>query len=106
MTRMNRRQLLKSASLATMPFVMGRVKAQAPPASGQTNGLIVRMQEPRNLETSPDSLLAWKTPSEQFYVRSHFAVPKINLDSYRLSVTGHVSSELSLSLKDLIDESK
>ena len=103
---MNRRQLLKSASLATAPFVMGRVKAQAPPASGQTNGLIVRMQEPRNLETPPDGLLEWKTSTEQFYVRSHFAVPKIDLDSYRLSVTGHVTSDLSLTLKDMIDESK
>jgi len=45
------------------------------------------------------------TPNDQFYVRWHWAVipTEINVDSCRLSVSGHVDKALSLSLKDIVD---
>ena len=98
---MNRRQLLKSASMATLPLLSRRVEAQAPPSQEPTSsGMIVRMQEPRNLETPPEGLLPGKTPTEQFYVRSHFAVPKVDHAAYRLKIVGHVENELSLALDE------
>ena len=64
--------------------------------------MIVRMQEPRNLETPPEGLAPWKTKSEHFYVRSHFAVPKLDAAGYTLKVTGHVAHPLTLSLEELL----
>jgi DMSO/TMAO reductase YedYZ molybdopterin-dependent catalytic subunit len=45
------------------------------------------------------------TPNDQFYVRWHWAVipTEINVDTFRLSVGGHVDKALSLSLKDIVD---
>lgn len=79
-----------------MPFAV-RSRGQDGDA---TNGRIVRMQEPRNLETPIDGLLPWQTKTHQHYVRSHFAVPKITADDFRLTVTGHVERPLNLTLAD------
>ena len=45
------------------------------------------------------------TPNDQFYVRWHWAVipTEVDVDSFRLSVNGHVDKPLSLSLKDIVD---
>ena len=45
------------------------------------------------------------TPNDQFYVRWHWAVipTEIDVDTFRLSVSGHVDKALSLSLKDIVD---
>ena len=72
------------------------------PPKADFSGMIVRMQEPRNLETPTAGLVPWTTKTEQFYVRSHFAVPKLDFDTYTLKVTGHVEKELSLSFKELL----
>ncbi len=44
------------------------------------------------------------TPNDLFYVRWHWAVipTEIDVDSFRLAVRGHVGTELSLSLKDIL----
>jgi DMSO/TMAO reductase YedYZ molybdopterin-dependent catalytic subunit len=66
--------------------------------------LIVLKTEPLNGEV-PLPLLdgAVVTPAEHFYVRSHFAVPSIDVSSWRLQVRGLVTNALSLSLDDLKD---
>ena len=45
------------------------------------------------------------TPNDQFYVRWHWAVipTEIDVQTFRLSVSGHVDNALSLSLKDVVD---
>jgi DMSO/TMAO reductase YedYZ molybdopterin-dependent catalytic subunit len=45
------------------------------------------------------------TPNDQFYVRWHWAVipTEIDVDTFRLSVSGHVDKALSLTLKDVVD---
>jgi DMSO/TMAO reductase YedYZ molybdopterin-dependent catalytic subunit len=65
------------------------------------NRLIARQLEPDNLEMPFDLLDGYLTPTELFYVRSHFPAPRIDAADYRLSVRGAVARELSLSLAEL-----
>ena len=44
---------------------------------------------------------SWMTPVEDFYIRSHAPVPKVDSGQFRLSVEGLVRKPLSLSLKEL-----
>lgn len=95
---MNRRQLLKSAPLAAVPWLAGRAGGEpAPP-------LITRMHEPRNLETpvgalAPEGKLV--TANDAFYVRSHFAMPKIDMATWTLKVEGHVEKPAEYSFDQL-----
>ena len=64
-------------------------------------GLIIRQKDPNNLEMPFDQLGDFITPSELFYIRSHFATPELNPVTYRLSIRGAVRNELSLSYADI-----
>jgi DMSO/TMAO reductase YedYZ molybdopterin-dependent catalytic subunit len=64
-------------------------------------GLIIRQKDPNNLEMPFDQLGDFITPSELFYIRSHFLVPELNVASYRLSIRGAVRRELSLSYAEV-----
>ncbi len=67
----------------------------------QRSGLIVRQRRPDNLETPFDLLDDYITPTELFYVRSHFPAPTIDAREWRLTVRGAVAHELSLGLDEL-----
>src|SRR5271156_6548227 len=64
-------------------------------------GLIIRQKDPNNLEMPFDQLEDFITPSELFYIRSHFPKPDLDPRAYRLSITGAVRNELSLSYGDI-----
>ena len=64
-------------------------------------GLIIRQKDPNNLEMPFDQLDEFITPSELFYIRSHFPTPKLDPLAYRLSISGAVRNELSLSYADI-----
>jgi DMSO/TMAO reductase YedYZ molybdopterin-dependent catalytic subunit len=64
-------------------------------------GLIIRQKEPLNLETPLDHVDSFLTPTELFYVRSHFLAPSLDSASYRLLIDGAVRNVLSLSYQDL-----
>jgi DMSO/TMAO reductase YedYZ molybdopterin-dependent catalytic subunit len=66
-------------------------------------GLIIRQKEPTNLETPLDQVDSYLTPTELFYVRSHFPAPRLDLASYRLRIDGAVRNPLSLSYQQLRD---
>jgi DMSO/TMAO reductase YedYZ molybdopterin-dependent catalytic subunit len=66
-------------------------------------GLIIRQKEPRNLETPFDQLDSFLTPTELFYIRSHFPTPTLDITSYRLRIDGAVQHPLSLSYEQLRD---
>ena len=66
-------------------------------------GLIIRQKEPTNLETPFDQLDSYLTPTGLFYIRSHFAAPKLDVASYQLRIDGAVRTPLSLSYKQLRD---
>jgi DMSO/TMAO reductase YedYZ molybdopterin-dependent catalytic subunit len=70
-----------------------------PPA--RSAGLIVRQVSPSNLESPFHALDGPITAEGRLYVRSHFPVPDLNPDTWRLTVRGRVSSPLKLSLEDL-----
>ena len=64
-------------------------------------GLIIRQKDPNNLEMPFDQLGDFITPTELFYIRSHFPTPRLDPVSYRLSVGGAVRRELKLSYADI-----
>ncbi|MEM9702257.1 MAG: sulfite oxidase, partial [Planctomycetota bacterium] len=79
-------------------------------AAGGHPGVIVRQWEPRNLEYPLPSLDGPITPTEQFYVRSHFPVPEADAKTWTLTVNkwnGPIRfgnpeyEELTLTLADL-----
>lgn len=63
--------------------------------------MIVRQSEPQNLEMPFASLSKWTVPTEQFYIRSHFPVPKIDTKDFKLVVEGHVVNRLELTLDEV-----
>ncbi|MDB6027971.1 MAG: sulfite oxidase-like oxidoreductase, partial [Verrucomicrobiales bacterium] len=64
-------------------------------------GLIIRQKEPGNLETPFDQVDSFLTPTELFYIRSHFQVPRLDLGSYRLRIDGAGRNPLCLSYSEL-----
>src|SRR5271156_497106 len=64
-------------------------------------GLIIRQKDPNNLEMPFDQLEDFITPSELFYIRSHFPTPKLDPLAYRLSISGAVRNQLSLCYADI-----
>ncbi len=64
--------------------------------------LIMREKEPENLEFPFSSLKSFITPNEEFFVRSHFPVPKLDLQSWRLKIEGVVDHPGEISYDDLL----
>ncbi|SFJ43579.1 sulfite oxidase [Planctomicrobium piriforme] len=64
-------------------------------------GLIIREKEPLNLEFPFSNLQTVITPTNQFFVRSHFPVPSISAEDWRLEVTGEVDAPFKLSYDEL-----
>src|SRR6476620_7029221 len=64
-------------------------------------GLIIRQKDPNNLEMPFDQLDDFITPSELFYIRSHFPTPELDPHTYRLSMSGAVRNEFGLSYAEL-----
>ncbi len=63
--------------------------------------MIIRQREPTNLETPLDQVDSYLTPTELFYIRSHFPAAKLDLASYQLRIAGAVRNPLSLSYRQL-----
>ena len=63
--------------------------------------LIVREQEPLNLEMPFSSLDGFITPNESFYVRCHFPIPEISVNEWRLKIEGEVEAPFELNYDDL-----
>jgi DMSO/TMAO reductase YedYZ molybdopterin-dependent catalytic subunit len=70
-------------------------------AQGPSAGLVTRQKEPKNLEAPFDRIDSYLTPTELFYIRSHFPAPKLDRATYQLRVDGAVRRPLSLSYEDL-----
>jgi len=71
------------------------------PRQSSPAGLIIRQKEPTNLEMPFDQVDSYLTPTELFYIRSHFPTPKLDLAGYRLRIDGAVRNPLALSYKEL-----
>ncbi|MDA1049383.1 MAG: molybdopterin-dependent oxidoreductase [Planctomycetota bacterium] len=100
----DRRVLLKQASLFAPFWLAGRSAFAAPDPK---TGLIVHTLVPHNAEPPLGSLVqSWITPNELFYVRSHAPVPKVDADTFRLSVEGIVERPFEISLAQLQSDFK
>lgn len=99
---MNRRTFLDAVALAAVsagwPGFPGMLGAQErkPPA------LVPREKDPENLEFPFASLDSFLTPNELFYVRNHFAAPKLNAETWRLRVEGAVEKPLELTHAEIV----
>lgn len=67
-----------------------------------SNGLIVREQEPLNLEMPFSTLNGFTTPNESFYVRCHFPIPEMAAAEWRLKVEGEVEEPFELDYNELL----
>lgn len=79
--------------------------ASLPAAENDPRFLPLEIRAPtpdaRCLEASLSSLEEEVTPTNRFFVRSHFAVPRIDPTRWRLVIDGEVERPLRLTLKDL-----
>jgi DMSO/TMAO reductase YedYZ molybdopterin-dependent catalytic subunit len=64
-------------------------------------GLVIRQKEPKNLEAPFDRIDSYLTPTELFYIRSHFPIPNLDRASYQLRIDGAVGRPLALSYEEL-----
>ena len=66
------------------------------------DGRIVRGEDPLNLEMPFSSLDQFITPTESFYVRTHFPIPKIDRDAWWLHVEGEVEKPFAINYEELV----
>src|ERR1700687_799277 len=64
-------------------------------------GLIIRQKEPKNLEAPFDRIDSYLTPTELFYIRSHFPTPALDGASHQLRIDGAVRRPFTLSYEEL-----
>src|SRR5438105_2146782 len=66
------------------------------------DGKIILSEEPLVLETPLEQLRDFITPTKSFYVRSHFPIPKIDKNKWRLRVEGEVEKPFEINFDELI----
>jgi sulfite oxidase len=72
------------------------------PAAASASKLLVRSEQPLNAEPPLADLVAKEvTPTERFFIRSHGPTPKVDPNSYTLTVEGLVGKPLTLSLDEV-----
>src|SRR6266513_4689032 len=67
------------------------------------DGRIVRSEQPLNLEMLFETTESFITPTESFYVRTHFPIPKIDRDAWWLHVEGEVENPFAINYEQLIE---
>src|SRR5438270_1166520 len=66
------------------------------------DGKIVLSEQPLVLETPIDQLTDFITPTKSFYVRTHFPIPKIDKNKWRLRIEGEVEKSFEINFDELI----
>src|SRR2546428_12717774 len=66
------------------------------------DGKIVRSEDPLNLEMPFETLDGFITPTKLFYVRTHFPIPKIDKNKWRLRIEGEVGKSFEINFDELI----
>ncbi|MDO8596440.1 MAG: sulfite oxidase, partial [Sulfuricaulis sp.] len=64
-------------------------------------GMIMREEEPLNLEMPFGSLDGFLTPVDRFFVRSHFSIPQIDVKTWRLKIEGEVQTPFELTYDEV-----
>jgi len=65
--------------------------------------LVTLSARPEDLEMPLSGFADYITPIDRFFVRTHVAVPTVNLGSWRLRVDGEVTAPLTLTMQDIKD---
>ncbi len=87
---------------AALPMLCGRGSALWA-AEAPKPALIPRQQNPDNLEFPFASLEGVLTPNDLFYIRNHFAAPRLDSMAWRLQVVGAVDKPLEFTYAQLLD---
>src|SRR6267143_3773573 len=66
------------------------------------DGKIVRCEDPLNLEMPFEKLDGFITPTKSFFVRTHFPIPKIDKNKWRLRIEGEVEKSFEINFDELI----
>src|SRR5436190_11185195 len=66
------------------------------------DGRIVRGETPLNLEMPFETLDSFITPTESFYVRTHFPIPSIDRGAWWLRVEGAVEKPFEINYEELL----
>src|SRR5260370_7302615 len=67
-----------------------------------SGGLTIRQKEPKNLESPFDRIDSYLTPTELFYIRSHFPTPDLDPAAYRLRIDGAVRRPFGLRSEEFL----
>ncbi len=86
--------------LAAVPIALS-ARGLAARAGEAGPGMVVREQEPQNLESPFSFLEGFLTPVDQFYVRNHFPVPELTAETWALEVGGAVERPFRISYQEL-----
>jgi DMSO/TMAO reductase YedYZ molybdopterin-dependent catalytic subunit len=70
---------------------------------GLRDGRIVRSEQPLNLEMPFETVESFITPTESFYVRTHFPIPAIDRDAWWLHVEGEVENPFTINYEELLN---
>jgi sulfite oxidase len=92
------------SGLSLAPFSQALGLAGRQPPSPNDGRLIARSLRPLNLESPLAALETWLTPNEQFFVRSHFGAPAVDLHPWELEISGLVGRPDKLTLAKLLDQ--
>lgn len=96
--------LAQTAALGTAAYLSPQLLGQEA-AEKKRPELIVRQEKPFNAEPEMPELTKFHfTPVDQFYVRSHGPVPKIDADTFKVKISGLVNKELEFSVAELKDK--
>jgi DMSO/TMAO reductase YedYZ molybdopterin-dependent catalytic subunit len=66
------------------------------------DGKIVRSENPLNLEMPFEEVNDFLTPTESFYVRTHFPIPLIDRDAWWLHVEGEIEKPFAINYEELL----
>src|SRR6516164_8929028 len=84
----NRRSFLQAMALSAGSLACAVHSGISHAEEKEPLGLIPREKDPENLEFPFASLDSFLTPNKLFYVRNHFAAPKLDAETWRLKVEG------------------
>jgi DMSO/TMAO reductase YedYZ molybdopterin-dependent catalytic subunit len=99
----DRRAFLKSVAITAVSLSGGALPGIVRAAQEEKPvALITREKDPDNLESPFASLDSFLTPNKLFYVRNHFAMPKLDAETWRLRVVGAVKKPLELTHAEIL----
>jgi sulfite oxidase len=100
MDSFTRRSLLLTLAAAAAPRLRAETTLEEA-ALRRKEKLILHSPRPLDLETPPELLDSWITPTSRFFVRSHFYIPNVEAARWQLSIEGLVEKPYQLTLEQI-----